>query len=199
LPVIDFGQTWTFSFMCRNAPRPREEGNLTNGNGTSVENQYENAIHTINDVSNTQEFWAIYSHLARARSLPINSDSHLFRRGVKPLWEDPSNALGGKWMIRLRKGLASRLWEHLVIALLGDQFSSVGNHEICGAVLSIRNHEDIISVWNRDASDESAKSAIKDILKKVLMLPPATVLEYKAHNQSLKDNSSFRNTDKTKL
>lgn len=194
--MIDFGLTWTFSFMVRNSNRPREEA-APPGSAVGDNSQYEHAIHTLGDVSNTEEFWAIYSHLNRARSLPINSDSHLFRRGVKPIWEDPSNALGGKWMIRLRKGLSSRLWEHLVIALLGDQFA-IG-HEICGAVLSIRNHEDIISVWNQSASDESAKAAIKDVLKKVLMLPPATVLEYKAHNQSLKDNSSFRNTDKTKL
>lgn len=40
---------------------------------------------------------------------------------------------------------------------------------------------------------------IRDVMKKVLMLPPQTVLEYKAHDQSMKDNSSFRNTDKTKL
>lgn len=28
--------------------------------------------------------------------------------GIKPIWEDPANKRGGKWIVRLRKGLASR-------------------------------------------------------------------------------------------
>lgn len=122
----------------------------------------------------------------------------MFRHGVKPVWEDEANARGGKWMVRLRKGLASRLWEHLIIALIADEQFQLGE-EICGAVLSVRSHEDILSIWNRSANDETAKQRIKDAMRKVLMFPSHTVLEYKAHDQSMKDNSSFRNTDKVKL
>ena len=32
-------------------------------------------------------------------------------------------------------------------------------------------------------------------MKKVLNLPSDTIMEYKTHNDALKDNSSFRNTD----
>lgn len=38
-----------------------------------------------------------------------------------------------------------------VLALVGDQLDYGDN--ICGAVLSIRFNEDIVSVWNRNASD----------------------------------------------
>lgn len=165
------------------------------GGGAS---QYETAIHHLADVSNTEEFWAIYSHLRRPRDLPVNTDCHLFRTGTKPIWEDPANARGGKWMIRLRKGLSSRLWEHLAIALVGDQFEL--GEEICGAVLSVRSHEDILSVWNRSAEDEEAKGRIRDVMRKVMMIPGGQgVFEYKAHDLSMKDNSSFRNTDKVVL
>ena len=44
--------------------------------------------------------------------------------------------MGGKWIIRLKKGLASRCWENVVLAMLGEQFM-VGE-EICGAVISVR-------------------------------------------------------------
>ncbi|TKS93351.1 Eukaryotic translation initiation factor 4E type 2 [Collichthys lucidus] len=50
--------------------------------------------------------------------------------------KDDSNRSGGKWIIRLRKGLASRFWENIILAMLGEQFM-VGE-EICGAVVSIR-------------------------------------------------------------
>lgn len=50
--------------------------------------------------------------------------------------KDEANQRGGKWIVRLRKGLVSRCWENLVMAMLGEQFM-VGE-EICGAVVSIR-------------------------------------------------------------
>ena len=51
-------------------------------------------------------------------------------------YQDDANRCGGKWIVRLRKGLASRCWENLILAMLGEQFM-VGD-EICGAVVSIR-------------------------------------------------------------
>ncbi|MFS8033199.1 putative translation Initiation factor eIF-4e [Helianthus anomalus] len=38
-----------------------------------------------------------------------------------------------------------------VLALVGEQLDCSDN--ICGNVLSIRFNEDIVSVWNRNASD----------------------------------------------
>lgn len=113
-----------------------------------------------------EEFWAAYSHLRRPSDLPNISDYHLFKQGVRPVWEviiksdnrgeaydyqDDVNINGGKWIVRVKKGLASRYWESLVLAIIGDQFDV--NDEICGAVLSIRGSEDIISVWNKTSSN----------------------------------------------
>lgn len=52
------------------------------------------------------------------------------------LFQDEANQKGGKWIVKLRKGLVSRCWENLILAMLGEQFM-VGE-EICGAVVSIR-------------------------------------------------------------
>lgn len=131
--------------------------------------------------------------MTRASDLSGHCDIHLFKDGIKPMWEDEANKEGGKWIVRLRKGVAARAWENLILAMLGEQFM-VGE-EICGAVVSIRYSEDIISVWNKTASDQATTSRIRDTLKRVLNLPPNTIMEYKTHNDSLKDNSSFRNTD----
>ncbi len=46
--------------------------------------------------------------------------------------------------------------------------------------------EDIISVWNRMASDQATTTRIRDTLRRVLNLPPNTILEYKNHTDSLK-------------
>ncbi len=75
------------------------------------------------------------------------------------MWEDVQNASGGKWMVRLKKGLASKYWEDLILAIIGEQFD-VGN-EICGAVVSVRGTEDIISVWNRSYDNADANNKIR--------------------------------------
>jgi translation initiation factor 4E len=69
--------------------------------------------------------------MLRPNELPSSSDYHLFKEGVKPMWEvhfslqqksslykpslqDEANKAGGKWIVRLKKGLASKFWEDLV-------------------------------------------------------------------------------------
>lgn len=70
--------------------------------------------------------------------------------------------------------------------------------EICGAVISMRYAEDIISVWNRHSSDTAITGYIRDTLRRILNLPANTVMQYKPHNESLKDLSTTnRSTDPT--
>ncbi|XP_069685479.1 eukaryotic translation initiation factor 4E type 2 isoform X1 [Periplaneta americana] len=153
------------------------------GKQASLQN-YDQNLKLIGRFASVEQFWALYGHLVRPSDLQSHSDFHLFKVGIKPMWEDEANQRGGKLILRLRKGLASRCWENLVLAMLGEQFM-VGE-EICGAVVSIRYQEDIISVWNKTASDSSTTARIRDTLRRVLNLPPNTVLEYKTHNDSLK-------------
>lgn len=51
-------------------------------------------------------------------------------------------------MVRLKKGVADRYWEDLLLAMIGDQFAEASD-EVCGAVLSVRSGEDVLSVWTR--------------------------------------------------
>ena len=99
-------------------------------------------------------FWSVYSHMCRPNSLEGSVDVMLMREGVQPLWEDAANAKGGKWAVKLRKGLATHLWEDLVLALVGEQAGD-GGGDVCGAVLSVRFHDDTIALWNRNADDDA--------------------------------------------
>lgn len=164
----------------------------TPGNKTTSQS-YDQNLKLVATFASVEQFWAYYSHLVRPSELTGHSDFHLFKDGIKPMWEDSANKDGGKWIVRLKKGLASRCWENLILAMLGEQFM-VGE-EICGAVISIRLQEDIISVWNKTANDQATTARIRDTLRRVLNLPPNTIMEYKTHTDSLRDNSSFRNTD----
>ena len=99
--------------------------------------------------------------------------------------------------IRLPKGLASRYWEEVVLALIGGQFPGIPDGEICGLVISIRYSEDILGVWNRSASDRDLVDRLRDAIKKVLQLPPSAYasMEYKPHQNAIADRSSFRNAN----
>lgn len=46
--------------------------------------------------------------------------------------------------------------------------------------------EDLLSVWNRSATDHNCTTRIRDTLRRVLNLPPNTPMEYKSHCDSLK-------------
>jgi translation initiation factor 4E len=120
-------------------------------------------------------------------------DYNLFKTGIKPMWEDESNSKGGKWMIRCKKDFSSRLWEDLILGVVGNVFDT--EEDICGAVISIRETHDIISIWNKTSNNQEIRDKIREILKKILKLPPGTLMEYKTHDSSIKDNSSFRNTE----
>uniref|UniRef100_A0A8C0Q3G1 Eukaryotic translation initiation factor 4E family member 2 n=2 Tax=Canis lupus familiaris TaxID=9615 RepID=A0A8C0Q3G1_CANLF len=139
----------------------------TLGRPTSSQS-YEQNIKQIGTFASVEQFWRFYSHMVRPEDLTGHSDFHLFKEGIKPMWEDDANKNVGKWIIRLRKGLF----------MVGE--------EICGAVVSVQFQEDIISIWNKTASDQATTARIRDTLRRVLNLPPNTMMEYKTHTDSIK-------------
>ncbi|CAB3399664.1 unnamed protein product [Caenorhabditis bovis] len=154
--------------------------------------EYASYVQPVAVIKSVEQFWRVFIHFKRPTDLGDKADIHFFKKGIKPVWEDPANVRGGKWIVRLKKGLCTRMWENLLLAMIGEQFM-VGD-EICGAVCSIRNQEDIISVWNRTSDDITVTNRIRDALRRVLQLPQNTVLEYKKHDDCLKDRSSYRHT-----
>lgn len=109
---------------------------------------YEKSTAPLASISSVESFWSIYSHLKRPSLLPTVSDYHIFKKGIRPVWEDEANKRGGKWVVRLKKGVADRYWEDLLLAMIGDQFAEASD-EVCGAVLSVRSGEDVLNVWTR--------------------------------------------------
>jgi translation initiation factor 4E len=158
--------------------------------GSDASDHYEDNIHLLGSFSTIPGFWALYSHLRKPNDLEPPTDYHLFRKGIRAIWEDADNVNGGKWMIRLRKGLISYYWEQLIMALIGEQFPA----DVLGAVASVRVQEDIISLWNRSGSDSEVTHQICCRICEALELPAETRLEYKKHGESVKDGSSYRNT-----
>ncbi|KAG6471657.1 hypothetical protein ZIOFF_069103 [Zingiber officinale] len=105
---------------------------------------------------------------------------------------DAANRNGGKWILQFKKVVFGKICALHIMALVGNQLDF--GDDVCGAVLSIRLNEDILSVWNRNASDQKGVMALRDSIKRHLKLPQSYLMEYKPHDASLRDNSSYRNT-----
>ncbi|KAH8839541.1 hypothetical protein MCOR27_001538 [Pyricularia oryzae] len=163
--------------------------------------EYEKTLHAMAEVGTVEDFFAVYAHLKRPSTLPLVSDYHLFKKDIRPIWEDNENRAGGKWIVRLKKGVADRYWEDLLLAIVGDQFSDA-SEEVCGAVLSVRNGEDILSVWVRRDGGKVVK--IRETMKRILGFPPDTKIEWKSHEGSLQQRTALdevrreRNAEKRK-
>jgi Eukaryotic initiation factor 4E len=65
------------------------------------------------------------------------------------------------------------------------------SEEICGAVISIRYNEDILGIWNRNASPSNHVEIekIRVAVQKILQLPIQAHMEYKPHETSLQDRT----------
>jgi len=163
-------------------------------------------------VGTAEEFFTLYKHLKRPSTLPVVSDYHMFKKDIRPIWEDDENKKGGKWIVKLKKGVADRYWEELIFALIGDQFAEA-SEEVCGAVLSVRNGEDILSIWTRNDGGRVLKIRcvfrftvranrtniiFRETMKRILTFPPETKLEFKRHEESLAQRAESDNARKEK-
>ncbi|KAL4918492.1 translation initiation factor eIF 4e-like domain-containing protein [Aspergillus aurantiobrunneus] len=149
---------------------------------------YEKSTAPLASISSVESFWSIYSHLKRPSLLPTVSDYHIFKKGIRPVWEDEANKKGGKWVVRLKKGVADRYWEDLLLAMIGDQFAEASD-EVCGAVLSVRSGEDVLSVWTRIDGGRNIK--IRETIKRLLAFPADTNIAWKSHDDSIAQRSAI--------
>jgi len=110
---------------------------------------------------------------------------HIFKNGVRPIWEDEYNINGGKWVITLLKGEeeqpALKMWLALVVAVLTEQLGYAD--QICGVVLSLKQWGTSLHVWNRNADDYEQQEQVKHKLTKLLK---AKKVKYVRHRTSLK-------------
>ncbi|KAI1367585.1 translation initiation factor eIF4e [Xylaria arbuscula] len=157
--------------------------------------EYDKTLHPMMAVKTVEDFWLAYSHLKRPSSLPTVSDYHFFKDGVRPIWEDEENKHGGKWILRLKKGVADRYYEDLLMACAGDQFGDESD-ELCGIVLSMRNGEDVLSIWTRNTGQKVLK--IRETMRRVLRCPADTKIEWKSHDASMQQRTLIEESRREK-
>lgn len=130
--------------------------------------EYEAGLTVIGEFDTVESFCRYFNWLKPPSKLERNSNYHLFKTGIKPMWEDPANADGGKWVLTMRNNpqLTDRCWSWLTMALVGEEIEE--SDEICGAVVSLKNKIDRIQLWIRSKDDLERVNSIGRKLVKLL-------------------------------
>jgi translation initiation factor 4E len=130
--------------------------------------EYEAGLTIIGEFDTVEEFCRYFNWLKPPSKLEKNSNYHIFKSGIKPMWEDPANANGGKWVLTMKNNpaLLDRCWSWLAMALVGEELEE--GDEICGAVVSLRSKVDRIQVWTRSKEDVEKLNGIGKRLVKLL-------------------------------
>ncbi|KIK63901.1 hypothetical protein GYMLUDRAFT_71371 [Collybiopsis luxurians FD-317 M1] len=121
---------------------------------------YEANLTVIGTFTTVEQFCRYFNWLKSPSMLDrsTNSNYHLFKSNIKPMWEDPANAKGGKWVITMRNQpqLLDQCWAWLAMALVGEELEE-GGDEVCGAVVSLRSKVDRIQVWIRSRGEKEGE------------------------------------------
>ena len=164
-----------------------------------------------------EHFWRVYNNVLPPSMISVSSNYSVFREGIQPAWEHPSNLDGGKFLLTLPKpkqpqqqanqnngkgkGGKNRkadahfvtkldeYWLFTVLAVLGETMDATGD-QICGAVVSVRKSQDRIALWLKTGNKEICVR-IGERWKKALDMEK-TSLRYQTHKDAAATGRSFR-------
>ncbi|KAI4087873.1 MAG: hypothetical protein LQ348_007444 [Seirophora lacunosa] len=165
-----------------------------------------------------EEFWGVYNNITPVSELALKSDYHLFKKGVRPEWEDPQNKHGGKWAYQFKDKRAApidELWLHLMLAGIGETLETGDDDgEVMGVVVNVRKGFYRLGLWTKtvgksipgggegDVAGGKGRSAekSKEVLmslgrkfKEVLKLDGGEQVEFSGHTESARAGSTRAN------
>ena len=119
-------------------------------------------VYTINSAS---DFWQLYNNWDKLGG--VNQRHYfLMQDGVSPIWEDPTNKLGGCWSFKVNENQSQELWDDLSIYLVTEKLSKKQN-DITGLSICLKkNSNSVIKIWNKNSKDNSLVLLNEGILKK---------------------------------
>lgn len=161
------------------------------------ESQWEDQLKQMAQISTVQSFWQVYNNTPFT-TLPLRDSLHLFKKNVKPVWEDPRNKNGGAWTFRITKAHSDEVWKEVLMMAIGETLQEIveKGDDICGVSFSVRFNSHLIMIWNRDGNNQNSIDAILnkalDFLPASLRPPPQNYY-YKKHST----HKSFKGPEST--
>ncbi|OLY84490.1 Eukaryotic translation initiation factor 4E [Smittium mucronatum] len=126
-------------------------------------------LKSIVTVKTVEDFWGVMNNVYPANEIPLGANYHMFKSGIKPMWEDPANAKGGKWSVTFSRAQGDRIndiWINSILGIIGENYPHP--EEICGIVFSNRKICFRFGLWLKSFSDPSVVEAIGLKFKELL-------------------------------
>jgi len=145
---------------------------------------YEEQLHQAASFHTIPDFWKGWNQVLQV-SPTLESNVRIFKSGVKPLWEDPSNVNGGKWVAITPKTKNQQrtiqAWLSLLITILVGELGF--EDDITGMGLSVRNWGNMFTIWNTDCTK---KEEIEEVTRKFAEMLGTSNVKYHPHQKILK-------------
>lgn len=147
-------------------------------------------LHDVFSFGTLEDFWRMYNNLYSISEIIPNTDYLMFRKGVRPEWEDPRNKKGGKWVVTLpieedMEEECEDAWMNLLLAMIGGLFPEDCMELINGAIFSIRDKHYRISLWCNNNNNIPRLKRIGSKFKELCNLPPKFRFGYQLHEKAL--------------
>ncbi|XP_050367426.1 eukaryotic translation initiation factor 4E-2-like [Argentina anserina] len=136
-------------------------------------------------------FWSFYNNMCQPSQLTPGFDFYFFKDNIEPKWEgeESVHAEGGKWTLSFSRGESNFPWQQTLQALVNEQFHH--RHDVCGAVVNIRDEQEKISLWTKNAANENAQLSIGKQWKGFLDIKET--IGYTVHVGANEEDSSAEN------
>jgi hypothetical protein len=90
----------------------------------SESSNYENRLYVLyEDVADIATFYRVYNNYPWDK-VRLRDTIHIFRKGVKPVWEDPENRHGGCWTFRVPKAKSQAFFHEIAILCMANEFQA---------------------------------------------------------------------------
>ena len=140
----------------------------------NFEEQIKPTVH----VESMRDFCNLFVSLRKPKDIHSGADIYFFKKGVKPMWEDPANKGGGKFFLHIKKSFATKLWENLLFSLVSEEIPEM--KMVNGIILKMHRLEVVFYIWTRQI-EVPTQEIIKNWVKSTVGLSPKIKLEFKKH------------------
>jgi len=110
-PIHPLENEWVFWYDKRQLSTKRARGE---------KDTYESNLRPLGSFHTVEDFWRYYNHMVKPSKMDNNANYHLFKKDIKPMWEDTANLKGGKWIITLKgneKATLDTYWEKFGVSI----------------------------------------------------------------------------------
>jgi hypothetical protein len=85
---------------------------------------YDNRLYVLHeDVADIATFYRVYNNYPWDK-VRLRDTVHIFRKEVRPVWEDPENLEGGCWTFRVPKAKSQAFFHEIAILCMANEFQA---------------------------------------------------------------------------